>query len=164
MFSPRLVPAVVLLASGAVVGSALLFQYVGGLVPCELCLYERWPYYAALVLAVIVLAIGRRTASMALLWLCVVLFLGGAVLGLYHVGIEQHLITGPTACSGEIPKGLSPADLAARLMAREPVLCDDIQWSLFGISLAGFNFLASLGIAIMSILALLYFSRRRSFA
>jgi disulfide bond formation protein DsbB len=151
MARPRLVPAIILLASAGVIAGALLFEYVGGLVPCELCLYERWPYYAALGLAVIAVGLGRRDASLVLVALCALLFLGGAALAFYHVGVEQHVFAGPTACTGDVPRGLGAAELAARLLEREPVQCDEVQWSLFGVSLAGFNLLASLAIAVVSI-------------
>jgi disulfide bond formation protein DsbB len=162
MQATRLVPLIVLLASAAVIGGALLFEYVGGLVPCELCLYERWPYYAAVGLAIIAVGLGRRDVSLALVALCALLFLGGTALAFYHVGVEQHVFVGPTACSGELPRGLSPAELATRLMARQPVQCDEVQWSLFGVSLAGFNFVTSLAIAGFCIAGLRGLARGRT--
>ena len=91
MAAPRMAPLLILLASAALVGGALLFQYVGGLQPCELCLYQRWPYYAAIVLSLAALAAGRRPATLGLLVACALLFLAGAGVAFYHVGIEQRM-------------------------------------------------------------------------
>jgi disulfide bond formation protein DsbB len=148
MAHARRVPLLLLLASAAVVGGALLFQYVGGVQPCELCLYQRWPYYGVIVLAVLAFVAGDRRVSLAVLALATLAFLAGAALAFYHVGVEQHWFAGPSACSGAPLTGGSVADLKAQLLARPPVRCDEIAWSLFGISLAGWNLLASIGLAL----------------
>jgi disulfide bond formation protein DsbB len=149
MTAPRLAPLVVLVASAAVVGGALLFQYVGQLAPCELCLYERWPYYAAIPLSLLALLAGERRATLGLLALCALLFVGGGVLSFYHVGVEQHWFQGPTACTGGGSGGNeSIDDFTKRLLETQPVRCDEAAWSLLGVSLAGWNFLASLGLVV----------------
>ncbi len=147
MTMPRLVPLLLLAASGAVVGAALLSQYVGGLQPCELCLYQRWPYYGVVVLSVIALVLGRSGPSRAVTVVAALAFLGGAALAVYHVGVEQHWFAGPSACTGTALAGGSIAELKAQLLAQQPVRCDEPQWSLFGVSLAGWNLLASLVLA-----------------
>ena len=144
MVEKRMALLLILVASAALVGAALLFQYVGGLQPCELCLYQRWPYYAAIVLSLLALGAGRRGMMVAIVALCGVLFLANAGLAFYHVGVEQHWFAGPTACTGGVPAAGDLADFKARLMARQPVNCDEPQWSLFGITLAGWNLLASI--------------------
>lgn len=154
MSPTRLVPLVILLASAMLVGGALLFQYAGGLQPCELCLYQRWPYYAAIVLALVALAAGRRDVAMGVVALCALLFLGGGALAFYHVGVEQHWFAGPSACSGGLSAAGSVADFKARLLARQPVSCDEPQWSLFGVSLAGWNLVASLALVAFCLWAL----------
>lgn len=154
MAATRLPPLVVLVASIALVGGALLFQYVGGLQPCELCLYQRWPYYIAIALTLAALVIGRRQATLALVALCALLFLANAALAFYHVGVEQHWFAGPSACTGTLGGAGSLADFKARLMAQQPVRCDAPQWSLFGISLAGWNLLASLALLAFCVTAL----------
>jgi disulfide bond formation protein DsbB len=143
--STRTILLLVLLASIAVVGSALLSQYVGGLQPCELCLAERWPYYGAIVIAGLALTTDRRRA----LWgigLLALIFLASAGLAAYHVGVEQHWIEGPTACTGGGSGAKSAEELMKFLETQQPVRCDEIQWSLFGISLAGWNVVSSLGL------------------
>ena len=100
MASPRLVPLLLFAASAAVVGAALLSQYVGGLQPCELCLYQRWPYYGVIMLTLIALALGRSGAARAVTAIAGLAFLAGAAVAFYHVGVEQHWFAGPTACTG----------------------------------------------------------------
>jgi disulfide bond formation protein DsbB len=146
---------IVLVASAAVVGGALLFQYVGGLQPCELCLYQRWPYYGVILLTLIALILGQRAVTLAVLAVAAVAFAAGTVLAFYHVGVEQHWFAGPISCSGAPVTGASIADLKAQLLARPPVRCDEIPWSLFGISLAGWNVLASLALAAFCVASLL---------
>ena len=144
MLTPRQLLIAVLVIGGAAIGGALLFQYVGGLEPCELCLLERWPYYAGIPIAVLALATGMRGAGwwIALLFL---VFLVSAGLGGYHVGVEHGWLQGPTACTGPAGGGAKTAEEFARMIEeRQAVQCDQVPWSLMGISLAGFNFLVSL--------------------
>jgi disulfide bond formation protein DsbB len=144
----------ILLASAAVLGTVLLSQFVGGLQPCELCLYERWPYYAILV--VMLLAILSRATRIirAALVVSALIFLGSSALATYHVGVEQHWIEGPTACTGDLGDPSSPDALLQALQGRQPVQCDVVQWSFHGISLAGLNLAVSLALAAFSLWAL----------
>ncbi len=132
------------LLSLAVIGGALAFEHLGGLAPCELCLLERWPWYAAILLCGLLLAAGRKLPILPVGLLIAALFVGSAALGFYHVGVENHFLPGPTACTAQSMVGLSAVERIARLKALPVVQCDVIQWSLFGISLAGWNMLASL--------------------
>jgi disulfide bond formation protein DsbB len=159
--SPRFLTALLLLASGTVVGIALLFQYGGGLAPCELCLYERWPYYAAVTVAMIGILSGSNAAMRAVLGFGTLLFLAGAALSFYHVGVEHHWFQGPTACTGGGAGADSIEALKAQLLGRQPVNCDEPAWTLFGVSLAGLNLLASVFLAAFCIAALRRLGRRR---
>ncbi|HZS82382.1 MAG TPA: disulfide bond formation protein B [Stellaceae bacterium] len=159
--SPRFVTVLLLLASGAVVGAALLFQYAGGFAPCELCLYERWPYYAVVVVSMIGLSSGNASAMRALVALCGLIFLAGAGLSFYHVGVEQHWFAGPSACTGSAGGADTIEALKAQLMKLQPVKCDEPAWTLFGISLAGFNLLASLLLLAFCLAAWRRLGRRR---
>jgi len=151
-----------LIASGAVIAIALLFQYVGGFAPCELCLYERWPYYAAIAVAIIGLFSGSNAAMRAVLGLGAALFLAGTALAAYHVGVEQHWIAGPTACTGGPGGADSIEALKAQLLSREPVNCDEPAWTAFGISLAALNLLASLALAVFCLAAIRLVAPRRA--
>ena len=149
----RYAPVLIFLAAIAVLGTALASQYFGGLQPCELCLYERWPYYAIVI--VMLLAMLRRNAGIAraALALSTLIFLGSSVLAAYHVGVEQHWIEGPTACTGDIGNASSPDALLQALQGRQPVQCDVVQWSFHGLSLAGLNLAVSLALLVFSLWA-----------
>ena len=162
MAEARRLPLLLLLASAAVVGGALLFQYVGGVQPCELCLYQRWPYYGAIMATFIALLAGDRRVTLAILGLVALGFIADAVLAFYHVGVEQHWFAGPSACSGAPISGASVADLKAQLLARPPVRCDEVAWALFGVSLAGWNFLASLALAAAAVAGMRTLTGRRA--
>ena len=153
--SVRRLAHLVLFGCVAVIGGALLFQYVGGLAPCELCLYERWPYYAAIPMALPMLhgPATRGDAHLATTLLLLVFVASGA-LAFYHVGVEQHWFAGPTACTGSGPAAKTLEELQAQLMTQQPVRCDQPQLSFFGITLAGGNLLASVVLAALSLAAL----------
>jgi disulfide bond formation protein DsbB len=158
--SPRAVVSLLLVASAAIVGTALVLQYVGSLVPCELCLYQRWPYYAAIVATGIALLSGDDRAMGAVIALCALLFTASTVLAFYHVGVEHHWFAGPSACTGGASGASSVEALKAQLLARQPVSCDEPAWRLFGISLAGWNLVASVLITAFCLAAIVKRHRR----
>jgi len=141
-------PVITLAVSVAVLAGAWFFQLVVGLVACELCLYERWPWYATAVISALFLGLRRPEVERYAPALLGLLFLGGFCLASYHVGVEQKWIAGPDACTSSIGDGHKAKtieELTAQIMAAPTVRCDDIQWSLFGVSLAGWDALLYLG-------------------
>jgi disulfide bond formation protein DsbB len=145
---------IVLAVSVLIMATVFWFQYQRDLAPCPLCLYQRWPYLAALPLTVAALVVRREGFAVswrqALMAVVALGFVAGAAVGVYHVGIEQHWWAGPTSCSGAGAGAQSVDELRAQLMATPVVRCDRVAWSLLGVSLAGFNVLASLGLAVLS--------------
>ena len=140
----RRFPIFVLVASAAVLGAAFISQYWGGLAPCELCLLQRWPWAAAIIISLIAITVGSRST---LPWVALLLsasFAVGSALALYHVGVEKHWFAGPSACTGAATAADTVEELKAQILRQMPVRCDEPAWSLAGISLAGWNFLASL--------------------
>jgi len=127
----------------AVVGGALLFQYVGGLAPCELCLAERWPWYFAIGFSVLAVVINEKAAVPGVMAVCGLLLLANTALAFYHMGVEFHWFAGPTACTGTDAPPDSLEAFRQRLLNRQQIRCDEVQWALFGVSLAGWNMLAS---------------------
>jgi len=152
-WASRRAPALIFLASIAVLGTALASQYFGGLQPCELCLYERWPYDAIVIIMLLAMLSRNTGIARAALALSSLIFLGSSVLAAYHVGVEQHWIAGPTACTGDIGNASSPDALLQALQGRQPVQCDVVQWSFHGLSLAGLNFAVSLALLAFSLWA-----------
>jgi len=156
---PRRFPVFVLAASAAVLGGALISQYWGGLAPCELCLLQRWPWVAAIIISLIAIAVGSRWALPWVTLLLTAVFAVGTVLALYHVGVEKHWFAGPNACTGTATAANTVEALKARILGQMPVRCDEPAWSLWGISLAGWNLLASLVMG-SSCLAVFWLRRR----
>src|SRR5690242_920704 len=151
----------VLVASAAVLGTALLSQYWGGLAPCELCLLQRWPWAAAIVASLVLVAVGERAR---LDWVALVLglvFVVSVVFAFYHVGVEQHWFAGPSACTAAPGGATTLEQMKQQILGTAPVLCDRPAWTLFGVSLAGWNLLASLLMAGLCIAALLHGVRPR---
>ena len=134
--SSRVANALVLSGSAALLGGALAFQYLGGLAPCEMCLWQRWPHVGALVVGLLAWALGNRRSVVALAALAV---LASAAIGYFHAGVEYHWWAGPQACTGP---AFDIHNLAAALAA-PMIRCDAAAWSLFGISMAGYNALIS---------------------
>lgn len=156
----RRIPLILLAASVAILGAAFAFEHLGGLAPCELCWWQRYVYMAAIPVALFTLALdrpGRPTATwppkawtQALLAALALLFLAGALLAGYHVGVEQKWWAGPATCSAA-PLAGNFDQLFHSLMQAPITRCDDIAWSLFGISMAGYNGLLSLALAGLSL-------------
>lgn len=144
---PRLLATgIVASISGGSLAAALAFEHLGGYAPCILCLYQRVPHLVALTLGVIgvVLAIRHEQCPVTrpLLAIASLVFLTGAGIAFFHVGVEQGWWPGTAGCGGGdlFAQDLSPAELHARLMAAPVVRCDEVPWSLLGVSMAGYNF------------------------
>ena len=134
----------VLVASVIALGGALLSQYAGGLAPCELCLLQRWPWGVAIVISLIATIVGGRPALPWIVLVLAAVFAGGSAIAFYHVGVERHWFAGPSACTGAATAADTVEALKARILGQMPARCDEPAWSLWGISLAGWNLLASL--------------------
>ncbi|WAP67652.1 disulfide bond formation protein B [Jiella pelagia] len=137
-----------LLAGMAItVGSALLFQYAGGYIPCALCLQERIPYYVGLPIALVafVAAAGRAPAPLTrgLIFLLGLIMLVSLGLAVYHAGVEWHFWAGPTDCAQVGGGNLSTGDLLADIDAIKPPSCDEAAGRFLGLSFAGWNAVAS---------------------
>ena len=133
----------------ALLGGALLSQYVGGLHPCEMCYWQRWPHAAAIVLAALAFLFraGSRNANLLTILAAVAIAVSGAI-GVFHSGVEYGWWEGLTTCTAS--GGLSLDELMNVPLVR----CDEVQWSLAGISMAGFNAIFSLGGAALILLLL----------
>ena len=138
-------------------GAALLSQYAFDLQPCVLCVYQRWAYVAAGIAGFVALAVFRRSARTAgraaLVGLAGLAFAAGAATAGYHVGVEQGWWQGSAACVGAAGTPDSIDALRQQLMAAPAVRCDEVAWALFGVSMAGWNFLASVVFAAASLYA-----------
>ncbi|MDF2366306.1 disulfide bond formation protein B [Sneathiella sp.] len=148
-----------LLASIAALGTAFVAQYVFDLWPCVLCLYQRWPYAAVIAISLAGLALHKRVGTTPFLLLCALGFAVTAAIAGYHVGVEQGWWEGTAECVGDTAKASSLQDLKAKIMSTPIVRCDEVAWSLFGISMAGYNVIAGAVLAVFSLFAALSSSR-----
>ena len=140
----------------AMTGSALLlagafaFQYLGGLAPCPLCLWQRWPHAAAVLIGLAALALaagGRAGRGLPILGAGAALATAG--IGLYHSGIERQWWQGPDTCSSAPVAGLSPEALLDQILAAPVVRCDEVAWAFAGLSMASWNAVLSLALAVL---------------
>lgn len=154
-----------LVASAAMLATAHAFETFGGYAPCALCLRQREVYWVAAAVAAAFMALvrlpGGRRWRQASCWVLGAGFLFGAGLAAYHAGVEWKFWPGPTSCSG-LAGGVDAramGDLLAGARIRPPS-CDAAAWSFAGLSMAGWNALASLGLAVLSAWAALHERRK----
>lgn len=132
------------MGSAALLLGALFFQYVVGLFPCTLCIWQRWPHLAAVIIGLIALkAPNRGLAALGL-----IAALTTAAIGGFHTGVEQGWWEGLASCSGnDITKLSVETLLDPSAAAPEPVRCDQVAWRFLGLSMASWNMIASLVLA-----------------
>lgn len=152
---PRLVFAALLGATVAILGTALASQYLGGLKPCQLCLWQRYPYAVVIGLAGAGFGLARVPGMplrllAALAGLIALALVTDAGIAAFHVGVEQHWWKGLAGCTGETGAATTAADLARQLKATAVTRCDEVAWSFLGISMAGYNFLAAGALALFA--------------
>ena len=131
----------------ALIAGALGSQYVGGLFPCEMCHWQRWPHYAAIGIALLAFVVPMPMRP-PLVWLAALAILVSGGIGVWHAGVEYGWWEGLTQCTAP------PSGNIMDILQASPIRCDEVQWSLFGISLAGFNAIVS-GVAGLTIMSLL---------
>ncbi len=122
---------------------ALAGQYIGGLVPCEMCWWQRWPHYAAIAIALLAFAVPHGLVRRLLIAGAAGGILASGLIGAYHAGVEYHWWLGPAHCT-TTATGHTLADIMTAPLVR----CDQAQWTLLGMSLAGFNALISVPVAL----------------
>ena len=137
------------LGSLALLVGAFGFQHLGGLPPCKLCIWQRYPHALAVLIGVAAVAIRGRL--LPLMGLAAALTTAGV--GLYHTGVERGWWEGPTTCTSSGTSGLSADDLFNKIMTAPVVRCDDVAWELLGLSMASWNGILSLGLAALWLLA-----------
>jgi disulfide bond formation protein DsbB len=139
----------------ATLAGAWFFQLVLEILPCPLCLEQRYAYYLAVPLGALVAIAAARGAPRLLLLVGLIILalaaLGNAGLGTYHAGVEWHFFQGPTDCTGPVGNLGSAGNLLERLDTVKVIRCDEVQWRFLGLSLAGYNVLISLLMAAIAL-------------
>lgn len=138
--------ALALLIPAALLAGAWASQLIGGLYPCEMCHWQRWPHYAAVVVAALAFVVPGAAARRGLVAVAAALIAVSGAIGVFHAGVEWHWWQGITACSRTAQTaGMTTDEMLAAVLAAPVVRCDAAQWRLLGISLAGWNAIFSLG-------------------
>ena len=154
LLQPLPASALVLAAAALTLAGAWTFQALG-FQPCELCLKQRYPYYAALPLAAAAIFLARNAppfAGKVVLGLLAAMFVASAAAGLYHAGVEWKWWPGPTDCTGDFVKPASMEDFRKQLQSIHIIRCDEVQLRILGLSLAGWNVLVSAGVALVALM------------
>lgn len=143
---------------------ALIAQYGFELEPCKLCIWQRWPYAIniALGIAMFILAAHSNNNNIilkTLLLLTILVFLSGSAIGVYHAGIEYGWWQEITSCVDDIDNNIvnnsDLSSLKAEIFKQPIAACDQPEFVLFGISMAGYNAIWSLLLALVLVIAML---------
>ena len=145
-------------------GTALISQYGFGMMPCKLCLWQRVPYGVAIALGIaLFFMVEKQPFVKIILGLIIVTFLGNAGLALFHVGVEYKWWTFNSECVNEIFKPKATIDeMLASLRAAPVVRCDERHPFLFGMTMAFYNIVVCLGLAVIGMIALFLTQRSSS--
>jgi disulfide bond formation protein DsbB len=163
---PPLLFTLLALASAMLLGAAFAFQYIGGLEPCVLCVWQRYPYGAVIVLGLLGAGLARGAvpptgALAAVMGLAALALFTDAAIAGFHVGVEQKWWQGTAACVGATGADSIEA-LRAQLLAQKVVRCDEVAWELAGISMAGYNMVAALALGTVAGLGAARMARGRA--
>jgi disulfide bond formation protein DsbB len=133
---------IVMAAGGslALMLGAFGFQYIGGLPPCAMCIWQRYPHVAAIAIGLIALRFGTPLLA----WLGAGAAFATAAIGGYHTGVERGWWEGPSTCTSGSISGLSTDELFDQIMNAPLVRCDEVPWEMFGLSMASWNMVISL--------------------
>jgi len=152
-----LAKALALLIPAGLLAGAFGSEYWGGLHPCEMCWWQRYAHMVGLAFAILALLAARMPdRGRSFVWLAALGIAASGAIGAYHAGVELKYFEGFTHCTAG-GAGQSVEELLRRVMATALVLCDEVQWSWLGISMAGWNAILSLSGA----LVILWLSLRR---
>ena len=137
--------------SASLYAGALWFQYVEGLMPCSMCLWQRWPHIIIVLLAVIALFLRMPRLVLTAITITAAT---SVILAGYHAGVEWQLWSGPSGCTASLTNSSDLTSLTDSLLATPVVRCDEVAWSFLGLSMAGWNGLFSLDICLIALTSL----------
>ena len=156
MISARQAAALIAVTAFLTIAGAWVFEAFG-FAPCELCLKQRFAYYAGVPLAAVLAfawpALPKPLARAGLILLGVI-FLGSMIFGLYHAGVEWRFWPGPADCTGALEQAGSVQDFMKQLQVSKVVRCDEVALRIFGLSLAGWNAVISAALVVIALLGL----------
>lgn len=144
-----------IIASALALITAYVSQYMFDIQPCILCLYQRAPYFLTIVALIFVFTYSAKIHfSTTMIYFCSFVFMISALLALFHVGVEKGFIEEPTSCSLSSEENYQTLDQLREVIhnSQSNPKCSEVQFSLFGVSMAGWNFIYSLILSIYSFL------------
>ncbi|WP_224824759.1 disulfide bond formation protein B [Cognatishimia sp. MH4019] len=144
--------SLIYLAAGgslALLMGAWAFQYIGGMAPCAMCYWQRWPHMAAVPIGI--LAVAASGMILPLLGALAAAASGG--IGIFHTGVERGWWEGPSSCTSGDISGVSAEDLLDQIMTAPLVRCDEIAWEMLGLSMASWNAVASFALMALWLMA-----------
>lgn len=145
----RMLLILVGLGSAALFFGALFFQFVIGLAPCAMCYWQRWPHRVGIVIG----AIGGFIPSALVAWAGALNMAVSTGLAAFHSGVERGWWEGPASCTSGGGLGAEECGLMDPDCANTVVLCDEIPWQFFGLSMANYNTVASAIMLVMCVMA-----------
>lgn len=124
---------------------AYSFQYIGGMTPCDLCWPQRYAHFSILAITTLGLLLHKAGRKVQMIFTSLTLLAIGYSVAMsgYHTGVEQKWWQGPTTCTGNGEQSADLDNLFDNMMSANLVRCDEIPWEMFGISMAGYNFIIS---------------------
>ena len=158
LFQPLRRGIMISLGSLGVLAAVFAFEYLMGLAPCPLCLNQRIAFYLAVPLGLLAALTASKKPSLSTIsfMILTLIFLANSAYGGYHAGIEWGYWPGPASCAGNAMEITNIEELILSLENGVPPSCSEAPWRLFGLSLAGYNMLASLGLALLAGFPILY--------
>ena len=127
-----------LLTSSISIISALVAEYIFNLQPCELCLKQRHPYYFMILICLLLIFFQNNYRFLSYVSIQIATIYG-LFYAIWHVGVENNFLKGPAGCSVGLDLSKDTNDLKAQILSQQVISCDDVVWSLFGISAASIN-------------------------
>ena len=155
--STKIIFKISFLLSSLMLISAFYLEYFHGALPCDLCITQRWFHGAIISYSLIIIFFLDKISisEKLLLFGGGILWLSSSIAGLYHFGIEMNFWTGPDGCSSNIDFS---KDTLTYLLSKSPIKCDEVMFKIFGLSLAGWNAVASFLIFLLA--SILLFNKR----
>ena len=153
---------ILMIASASVI-TAWIAEYIFGLHPCTLCYYQRYEYMSIIALLSLQLFILPHRFLKISLTIVALIFLATALTAAYQVAVENHWVTAPNICKGS-NEADSFEEFRETLMGKSATACDQVQWALFGISMAGYNFILSLGLSFLCFFGIFKNEKKKKFA
>jgi len=138
----------ILIFSIASITIAYIAEFIYGILPCKMCLYQRYIYYILIIVSIFYIFLNKNKKYYFLL--VGIVLLVGIIISLWHLGIENKIIPGPSGCSIDMQNVSDQKDLKKLIIENPVVSCNQVNWSIFGISFVFINFIMQLALFVIN--------------